>query len=121
MIHSSVATEADFTFGREQTLLPCTGNKVKQTLVNVILITEVEATWKKKKKKKPDEIVLGRALERIKKLMLEASGKNLTTDLDIVSRLQESFREIVKAHPGEGNNFTENLLRHLMIGTGFFL
>ena len=75
-----------------------------------------------KKKKKPDEIVLGRALKRIKKLMLEASGKNLTTDLlDIVSRLQESFREIVKAHPGEGNNFTENLLRHLMIETGFFL
>ena len=119
MIHSSVATEADFTFGREQTLLPCTGNKVKQTLVNVILITEVEATWKKKKK--PDEIVSGRALKRIKKLMLEASGKNLTTDLDIVSRLQESFREIVKAHPDEGNNFTENLLRHLMIETSFFL
>ena len=73
------------------------------------------------KKKKPDEIVLGRALERIKKLMLKASGKNLTTDLDIVSRLQESFREIVKAHPDEGNNFTENLLRHLMIETSFFL
>ena len=92
--------------------------EIKQTLVNVISITEVEATWKKKK---PDEIVLGRALERIKKLMLEASGKNLTTDLDIVSRLQESFREIVKAHPDEGNNFTENLLRHLMIETSFFL
>ena len=53
--------------------------------------------------------------------MLEASGKNLTTDLDIVSRLQESFREIVKAHPDEGYNFTENLLRHLMIETSFFL
>ena len=53
--------------------------------------------------------------------MLEASGKNLTTDLDIVSRLQESFREIVKAHPDEGNNFTENLLHHLMIETSFFL
>lgn len=75
----------------------------------------------KKKKKKPHEIVLGRALERIKKLMLEASGKNLTTDLDIVSRLQESFREIVKAHPDEGNKFTENLLHHLMIETSFFL
>lgn len=60
-------------------------------------------------------------MERIKKLMLEASGKNLTTDLDIVSRLQESFREIVKAHPDEGNNFTENLLHHLMIETSFFL
>lgn len=53
--------------------------------------------------------------------MLEASGKNLTTDLDIVSRLQESFREIVKVHPDEGNNLTENLLRHLMIETSFFL
>lgn len=66
-----------------------------------------------------DKLVFRRTLEEIKKLVLDSNGKNLAEDLDIISRLQESFCKVVKAHPSEGSSFIEDMLRHLIVGTGY--
>ena len=57
-----------------------------------------------------NEICLHRTLGVIKKLMSEAGGKILAEDLEIVSRLQESFREVLKANSSKGSNFIEKVL-----------
>ena len=66
-----------------------------------------------------NEICLHRTLEVIKKLMSEAGGKILAEDLEIVSRLQESFREVLKANSSKGSNFIEKVLCHLITATDY--
>ena len=61
-----------------------------------------------------DEICLHKTLEGIKKLVSDAGGKILAEDFRIISQLQESFREVVKAHSSEGSDFIKNVLRHLI-------
>lgn len=61
-----------------------------------------------------DEIDVRGSLEEIKKLVSEAQGKILTEDLKIILQLQESLREVVKAHCSKGSNFIENVLRRLI-------
>ena len=51
--------------------------------------------------------------------MSEAGGKILTEDLEIVSRLQESFREVLKANSSKGSNFIEKVLCHLITATDY--
>ena len=66
-----------------------------------------------------DEICLHEALEGIKILVSEAGGKILAEDLNIISRLQESFREVVKANPSEERDFIKDVLRHLITKTDY--
>ena len=66
-----------------------------------------------------NEICLHRTLGVIKKLMSEAGGKILAEDLEIVSRLQESFREVLKANSSKGSNFNEKVLCHLITATDY--
>ena len=66
-----------------------------------------------------DEICLHEALEGIKILVSEAGGKILAEDLNIISRLQESFREVVKANCSEESDFIEDVLSHLITKTDY--
>ena len=66
-----------------------------------------------------DEICLHEALEGIKILVSDAGGKILAEDLNIISRLQESFREVVKANPSEESDFIKDVLRHLITKTDY--
>ena len=66
-----------------------------------------------------NEICLHRTLGVIKKLMSVAGGKILAEDLEIVSRLQESFREVLKANSSKGRNFIEKVLCHLITATDY--
>ena len=66
-----------------------------------------------------DEICLHKTLEGIKVLVSEAGGKILAEDLNIISRLQESFREVVKANSSEESDFIEDVLRHLITNTDY--
>ena len=66
-----------------------------------------------------NEICLHRTLGVIKKLMSVAGGKILAEDLEIVSRLQESFREVLKASSSKGSNFIEKVLCHLITATDY--
>ena len=66
-----------------------------------------------------DEICLHKTLEGIKKLVSDAGGKILAEDFRIISQLQESFREVVKAHSSEGSDFIKYVLRHLITKTDY--
>ena len=66
-----------------------------------------------------DEICLHKTLEGIKKLVSDAGGKILDEDFKIISQLQESFREVEKAHSSDGSNIIVNVLCHLVTKTDY--